>query len=369
MRADPSPARWKGSSLNTVTARIHLDSIAHNLATVRRICRRSRIMAVVKADAYGHGLVPVARALNDADGFAVARLAEAVALRQAGIQQRILVLSTLFSEDCLAACGALDLDITVHDGSSLNGVCARANIRPLNIWLKLDSGMHRAGFKPADFLAADQRLRGHSAVREIVHMTHFSAADDPQSAAFTQQFRTFSQCHAHRPHTPVSLANSAALLRYPETRGDWVRPGILLYGGTAHARQRVQVRPAMTLTARVIALRELPAGASVGYHGRWIGRARARIATIGVGYGDGYPISAPDGAPVMINGRMARVAGRVSMDSLCVDVSHCGPVAVGDAAELWGASLPIGRVARAIGTIDYALLSSLTSRVDRIYDD
>jgi alanine racemase len=205
-------------------------------------------------------------------------------------------------------------------------------------------------------------------VREIVHMTHFSAADDPRSEAFDRQFRTFAQCRAQCPQAPMSMANSAALLRDPATHGDWVRPGILLYGGRAHARRHPEVRAAMSLRARVVAIRDLPAGASVGYHGRWTSRAPARIATIGAGYGDGYPVGAPDGTPTMINGRIARLVGRVSMDSLCIDVTHCGPVAAGDVAELWGPSLPVSRVAGAVGTIDHALLAGLTSRVDRIYD-
>ena len=351
---------------NTATARIDLAALRANLATVRRLCPRSRIMAMVKANAYGHGLVPVARALAAADGLAVARLQEAVDLRDAGLTQRIMLAGSVLDADELALCSARDIDVTVHDATSLAAIAAAVSSRPLRVWLKLDSGMHRLGLEPDAFIAADRLLRDRPGVRELVHMTHFASADDADRTVTDRQLADFTHCHATNPAAPTSLANSAALVTRPETHGDWVRPGIMLYGAGPPPVRAAGVQPVMTLTASVLAVRPLEVGERVGYGGCWTSSRPSRLATVGIGYGDGYPRHAPNGTPVWIAGRRAPLAGRVSMDCIGVDVTDAGPVAVGEDVVLWGPELPAAEVAERAGTIDYELLTGVGGRVSRV---
>lgn len=357
-----------GRSLqNTAVARIDLSAVKHNLQVARRLCPRSRIMAMVKANAYGHGLVPVARALADADGFAVARLEEAVVLRNAGVGGRIQLLGTYLGRDDLAVCAQLEIDVTAHDRSSVEAIVAAAREHTLRVWIKLDSGMHRLGLDPEAFLEADRILARHPGVLEVGHMTHFSSADEVDPRTLNPQLEVFGECHARNPAAAASLANSAALLTRPDTHSDWVRPGIMLYGVTPVPGIDVNLRPAMQVASRVLAIREIPAGDTVGYNRRWVARRPSRIATIGIGYGDGYPRHARNGTPLLLNGRPVELAGRVSMDSLGVDVSDCADVAVGDEAQLWGKELPAEIVAEHAATIHYELFTGLTSRVTREY--
>lgn len=352
---------------NTATARIDVAALRDNLAVVRHLCPRSRIMAMVKADAYGHGLLPAARAFAAADGLAVARLQEALALRDAGITQRILLLGTLLDEDDLAACSALSIDVTAHDAPAVAAIATAARHGALRVWLKLDSGMHRMGLDPQSFIEADRVLAATSGVTELIHMTHFSTADDPAAGATERQIERFAACHRRNPQTQTSLANSAALISRPETHGDWVRPGIMLYGGRPHGTLPAPVRAAMRLATRVLALREIARGEPVGYHGRWVSQRPSRVATLGIGYGDGYPRHAPNGTPVWIRGGLAPLVGRVSMDSIGVDVTDLGDVAIGDEAVLWGPELPAATIAGHAETIDYALFTGVTQRVMREY--
>jgi len=351
---------------NTTRALIDLSALRHNLAVVRQLCPTSRVMAMVKANAYGHGLLPVARALADADALAVARLEEALALRDAGIDQRLLVLGTLLDETDLRLCSARCIDVTVHDLATVERIAALIDA-PLRVWLKLDGGMHRLGLQPDEFRAAEQRLRAAPGILELGHMMHFSSADEPGAAATEQQLRRFEAAHAGSP-APVSIANSAALIGRPETRADWVRPGIMLYGDNPLANSHpLPLRPVMSLRARVLALRRIEAGEAVGYNGVWRSERGSLIATLGVGYGDGYPRHAPNGTPVWINGQLAPLAGRVSMDTITVDVSACGNIAVGMEAELWGTQLAAAEVARRAGTISYELFTALADRVTKDY--
>ena len=351
----------------TAVARIDLAAVKHNLQVVRRLCPRSRVMAMVKANAYGHGLVPVARALADADGLAVARIEEALALRKAGIGGRVQLLGTLLGRDDLAACSQLDIDVTVHDRSSFAAIDAAAREYPLRVWLKLDSGMHRLGLDPAGFIEADRVLSHHRGVLELGHMTHFASADEVEPSNLDPPLRIFRECHAGNPTAAASLANSAALLTRTDTHAEWVRPGIMIYGVTPVPGVEVDLRPAMQVASRVLAVREIPTGDSVGYNRRWTAMRPSRIATIGIGYGDGYPRHASSGTPVWVHGRHASLAGRVSMDSLSIDVSDIPAVAVGDEVELWGDNLPSAIVADHAGTIHYELFTGITSRVEREY--
>ncbi len=352
--------------LNTTRALIDLGALRHNLSVVRSLCPHSRVMAMVKADAYGHGLLPVAQALRSADGLAVARLEEALQLRRAGISQPLLLLGSLLDAGDLEICASERIDVEVHDEATAELVCRRRG-SPLNVWLKLDSGMHRLGLDPAAFRTTDAWLRRAPAVAEVVHMTHFACADELASSRTAQQFETFRQAHGDSD-AMTSVANSAALIGRPEARGDWVRPGIMLYGDNPLADSHpLPLQPVMTLCARVLAIREIDVDEAVGYGARWSSERPSRIATLGIGYGDGYPRHAESGTPVLLNGRRAPLAGRVSMDSITVDVTDIDDVRVGDEAILWGEGLPAAEVARHADTISYELFTSIGSRVSRDY--
>lgn len=353
---------------NTVKATIDLSAIRSNLEVVRRLCPRSRIMAMVKANAYGHGLIPTATALQGADGLGVARLHEALLLREAGIRQRILVLATLLDASDLETCSKLSIDVVAHDKVSVECIASQARYTPLRVWLKLDSGMHRAGLSTEAFVTSDLVLSRHSGVVELIHMTHFSSADEPDGKAIADQLSCFSRAHMMVPKASVSLANSAALILNPSTHADWVRPGIMLYGeNPASASKSIGLRSAMTVTAYVIAVREIGTGESVGYNAGWTAMRRSRIGTIGIGYGDGYPRHARNGTPVLVNGRLAPLVGRVSMDSLTVDLTDCPDVRVGDHATLWGTELPVSTIAQNADTISNDVLTSLQARVEHEY--
>jgi alanine racemase len=355
---------------NTATASIDLAALSHNLRQVRSLCPQSRIMAMLKADAYGHGALAAARALCAADGFAVARLQEALALRAAGIQQRLLLLGTLLDRADLALCSQQQIDVTAHDSSSLSAIAACARQQPLRVWLKLDCGMHRLGLDAQAFVAADRMLSSHPGIAELIHMTHFSSTHDMDSSVMTQQIARFVACHEINPQAPVSVCNSAVLIARPELRSDWVRPGIMLYGENPLADQQpLPLRAVMTLRSRVIAVRDIGIGESVGYDGCWTAARSSRIASVGIGYGDGYPRQAGNGTPVWLNGQRAALVGRVSMDSLSLDVTDNPRVSVGDEVTLWGPQLPAGAIAECAHTSSYDLFTRLSARVNREYID
>jgi alanine racemase len=325
-------------------------------------------MAMVKADAYGHGLLQVAQSLTQADGLAVARLEEALLLRKGGVSKRILLLATLLDSAELALCSDQCIDVTAHDEVSVARISAQASSTPLRVWLKLDTGMHRVGLDCDAFLRADQLMAGHPGIVELIHMTHFSCADDAGSSAMERQLSYFWKCRQMSSKARVSLANSAALIRNRDTHADWVRPGIMLYGvNPLSLACQLPLRQAMTLRSRVIAIRVIPTGEAVGYNRRWISERVSRIATVGVGYGDGYPRHARNGTPVWINGHLVPLVGQVSMDSLAVDVTEHEAVRVGDDVVLWGPELPVAVVAECAGTIGYHLFTSLQPRVARNY--
>jgi alanine racemase len=350
---------------NTVHAYVDLSALQANLVAIRRLTK-SRIMAMVKANAYGHGLIPPARALKDADGLGVARLDEAVQLRDAGIVQRILVLATLLSREDLALCSQKSIDVTVHDQRSFDIVSAQARSSPLRVWLKLDSGMHRLGLDPETFVAFDRALAAHPGILERVHMTHFSDSDNNNQDATDRQIRCFQACHGGSTGALASLANSAAIVRRPDVHADWVRPGILLYGAE-FIDSAASVRAIMSLRALILAVRKIQTEESVGYGGQWTSRRCSRIATVGIGYGDGYPRHASNGTPICVHGQRVPLVGRVSMDSLTIDLTDARGIDVGDEATLWGPELPVAEIAACAHTISYSLLAGLTSRVQRIY--
>ncbi len=345
---------------------IDLDRLRHNCALARRHAGSARLLAMVKANAYGHGAVPVARALSGlADGFGVSSLAEGLALRAAGIDAEILLLAGCFAPGELAEIAAHRLQVAVHDEWQVRALLEARLPRPLVVWLKLDTGMHRLGLSPAAVAAAHGRLAASGQVAEIRLLMHFACADVPEDPRNRAQLAAFAAATAGLSGAR-SLANSAALVALPESRADWVRPGILLYGANPFAAPHpiaAELQPVMTLSSRLIALRTLAAGESTGYGGDWAAPRATRIGIAAMGYGDGYPRHAAAGTPVLVKGRRSRILGRVSMDLVAVDLEPVADAAVGDPVVFWGAGLPAWEVARHAGTIAYELFTGVGARV------
>src|SRR5512139_2052978 len=345
-----------------IQARIDLAALEHNLNVAHRVSG-ARVMAVIKAAAYGHGLLRTAEALGAAEGFALLDIQEAVRLREAGYSQQILLLEGFFTADDVPLLAEHDLATVIHSPHQLAMLDAYPRRGGLSVWLKINTGMNRLGFAPPGVAAAMERLQQHPAVRDVTLMTHFAHADEASGVA--EQLQCFNGLAA--PYRAArSMANSASLLRYPQTHGDWVRPGIMLYGASPFAdapASQFGLRPAMTLSSQLIAVRELAPGEQVGYGGLFRAESRMRIGVVACGYADGYPRHAPTGTPVLVQGQRTRTLGRVSMDMLCVDLSAVPGADVGSAVTLWGEGMPVEEVARAAGTISYELLCALTARV------
>ena len=343
----------------------HIDTAAlrHNLAVARSHAGNSRIMAVVKANGYGHGLVTVARALADADGFAVATLDEAVALRNLGWRKPILLLEGIFAANEIAECVAHRLSLVVHQHEQIKMLRAANLTEPLTIFLKLNSGMNRLGFKPPHYALALAELKSIPMLTHITQMSHFACADD--AIGIAAQLNVIETCFASADY-PTSLANSAALFRFPTHRGDWVRPGIALYGASPFAGQsaaELQLQAVMTLHSQIIAVQTLCIGEPLGYGHTWVADQPSRIGIVACGYADGYPRHANTGTPILVNGQRTRTLGRVSMDMLFVDLTHLTDTGVGSQVILWGRGLPVEEVAYAAGTINYELLCARAQRV------
>jgi alanine racemase len=345
-----------------IQAHIDQNALANNLYIARR-ATRSRIMATIKGDAYGHGLLRAAEALADADGFALLDIRDAVRLREAGYGQTMLLLEGCFQADDLNLAAEYDLSCVIHSAWQIAMLDAYPRRAALDVWLKVNTGMNRLGCAPAAVSTAMEQLRAHQAVRGITLMTHFACADEARGVA--DQLDVFNAL-AGAYHVPRSLANSAALLRYPDTHGDWVRPGIMLYGASPFAdtsARQLGLRPAMTLHSEIIAIQELEAGDEVGYGALFRADRNMRIGIVACGYADGYPRHAPNGTPILVDGQLAQTVGRVSMDMLSVDLGNLMHAAVGSRVVLWGDGMPVETVARAAGTISYELLCGLTKRV------
>jgi alanine racemase len=353
-------------SQSPIRAVIDTAALRHNLGQVRRAAPASRVMAVIKANAYGHGLVPAARALAEADGFAVARLGEGLALRAAGLRNRILLLEGVFSAEQLAAAAQAQFELMVHSFEQLALLEALAGATPVTVWLKIDSGMNRLGFRLEEFAAAYARLRGNPHVQsEPTLVTHLASADDRRDPRTRQQLEAFATATAGL-NGARSIANSAGVLAWPAARTDWVRPGLMLYGVSPFASgtgAALGLRPAMTLRTEVIAVKIVRAGETVGYGGTWTAPRETRMAVVAAGYGDGYPCNTATGAPVQINGRRAPLIGRVSMDMITVDVTDLPTVGVGDPVVLWGSEVPVEEIAAQAGAIPWDLLCGVSQRV------
>jgi alanine racemase len=345
-------------------ARIDSAALAHNLAVARRAAPHSKTLAVVKANGYGHGLARVARALRAADGFAVLSIEEAALLRGEGYTHPIALLEGFFHPDELPEIARLRLRPVIHRQDQAE-ILAKARLEhKVDVFLKVDTGMHRLGLSPKRLPDTLAVLRATSHVGGITLMTHFARADDSADSV-TAQLATFREATKDMD-LPVSLANSAALLRYPDTRGDWIRPGIMLYGASPFPEQTgadLGLLPAMTLESRLIATRVVPRGQAIGYGAAFVADRDMKVGVVACGYADGYPRHAGTGTPIVVQGQATRTLGRVSMDMLFADLSGVSGAQVGSPVTLWGAGLPVEQVAGAAGTIAYELLTALARRV------
>jgi alanine racemase len=348
------------------SAIIHADALRHNLAQVRQRTPNSRVMAVVKADGYGHGLERVARALGGADAFGVAALSDAERLRAAGLSQPIVLLSGFNEAADIARMRELAVDTVIHHHSQLEMLEQADAGEPLACWLKLDTGMHRLGFPPEAVHDAYARLRGLSGVvGQIRLLNHFASSDEFGGEQTREQLRQFEQITADLPGER-SLANSAAILGWPQSHGDWVRAGGALYGiSVVDGRIGADfgLRPAMTLATRLISVNRVRAGERIGYSATWQCPEDMDVGVAAIGYGDGYPRHAPAGTPVLVGGRRTQVIGRVSMDLMTIDLRGMPEARVGDPVTLWGPDLPVETIAEAADTIGYELTCSITRRV------
>ncbi len=349
-------------------AKLDLRALRHNVSVARQLAPQSRMMAVVKANAYGHGAVVIAGALQVlVDALAVACIEEAVELRDAGITAPILLLEGVFEAAELKTAAQLDLWLTISNERQLRWLEEAVLPARLTCWLKVDTGMHRLGVAPENALLFHQRLiASHNADKNIVTYTHFACADDVKSQQTQQQLAVFDAL----PFGALrSAANSAGLLAWPQAHYHWVRPGYMLYGHSPMLQDHPNVQtlqPVMTLTSAVISLRDIAAGEAVGYGATWVAQRPSRIATVTIGYGDGYPRHAPNGTPVLVNGQRAPLAGRVSMDMITVDVTDLRQVQLGAEVVLWGNGLPLAEVARCAHTIGYELTTRMPARTPRV---
>jgi alanine racemase len=350
-----------------VSATIDSHALRHNLSVVRQWAPKARVMAVIKANAYGHGLAAVARALESADAFAVARVDEGLTLRAAGIKTPTVLLEGVFDREQLHAAAGAGFQLVVHTQEQIELLRNAPTGTSFKVWLKLDSGMNRLGFKGVAFVAAHAALSGLSAVQSPVNLfTHLASADAPDDSTTADQLARFDAATRFLPGER-SIANSAGMLSFSEAQADWVRPGLLLYGvspieGAIGADYGL--KPVMTLQAQVIALKDLSVGERVGYGGRWTASRPTRLAVAAVGYGDGYPRSLGAGTPVLVNGERAGLVGRVSMDMIGIDVTDLRRApALGDPVVLWGEGLPVEEIAVWADTIPYELLCGISQRV------
>ena len=356
-------------------ARIRLDAFRHNYRLAKKL-HGGRALAVIKANAYGHGAVQCAHAIADeADGFAVAAIEEALTLRAAGITAPILLLEGFFESAELPEIEANNLWIVVHHLWQVEALMAARLHSPLTVWLKMDSGMHRVGLAPEVYRQAYERLKQHPNVAHIVLMSHFACADEPGSNYTVRQIQAFHTAIAGIS-APVSLTNSAGVLGWPGAYADWARPGIMLYGANPFAGQAgsfgmpvdERLRPVMQLESALISVRTLTAGEALGYGGIFVAEQPTRVGVVACGYADGYPRVAPMGTAVAVDGKLTRVIGRVSMDMLTVDLTDLPAANLGSRVELWGDQVPVSEIAERAGTIAYELLCNV-KRVRFEYTD
>lgn len=345
---------------------LDLEAVQHNLSVVRNFAPEANVMAVIKANGYGHGLLRIAEALRSVDAFAVARVDEGVRLRQAGLKNRIVVLEGFTYDEELEQFLEYRLDAVVHSEVQLAVFEARHEQDRIAVWLKLDSGMNRLGFKARQWDAVYQRLMACSIVQKPISlMTHLANADDKNDDTTLKQIRLFNETVAAYSGQR-SIANSAGIMGWPEALTDWVRPGVMLYGISPFPEstgQQLGLKPVMALHSRLIAVKAIEKGDRVGYGGGWRCEESTTLGVVAIGYGDGYPRHAKAGTPVLVNGKRVPLIGRVSMDMITVDLRTQPNAQPGDAVILWGEALAVEEIALCANTIPYTLVCGVTQRV------
>ncbi|MFT5453082.1 MAG: alanine racemase [Enterobacterales bacterium] len=365
--------------MRATKAIIDIPSLQHNLQMIKALAPKSEIMAVLKADAYGHGILEMGRQLGEVSCLGVACLQEAIILREGGVKTDIVLLEGFFGDDEIQAIIDYGFSLVVHQDNQLDVLEKLSGEHKISVWLKIDTGMHRLGFSPEQSKIALKRLENMPVVDGIGIMSHLACADDAQSSMTLEQVKLFketlSTINSDQKPYPISMANSAAILAWPEAHFQLVRPGLLLYGVSPLLADAVHLddgqshglQPVMTLVSELIAIRHIKSGETVSYGAIWTAGEDTWIGTIGIGYGDGYPRNLPNGTPVWLNGVEVPIAGRVSMDMITVDLGATTTAKIGDKAILWGKELPIEKVAVAAGTIPYELLCGITQRVPYEY--
>lgn len=377
MPAVSSTSRSKPSEASATTrAVIDLSACRHNLSVAKQAAPESKCIAIIKANAYGHGMVKIAKALNDADALAVARVDEAVQLRDAGITKTILLLEGFTSEQELNLVQKHKLDCVIHNEHQIH-LLEQSNADAITICLKVDSGMHRLGFNPNDVKDVYSRLKQSGSVNiPFKLMTHLANADDKHDDKSLKQidvfYRSIEGCLSDKDTNNISIANSAGILGWPQSHASWNRPGIMLYGVSPFINGRAEdqnLKPVMTLSSQLISVKEIKKGETIGYGGIYVCEKDMTIGIVAIGYGDGYPRHAKIGTPVLVNNKRCSLVGRVSMDMICVDLSEQSSAHVNDPVVLWGEGLAIEEIAESADTIAYELLCGVTSRVEFKYLD
>lgn len=353
-------------------ASIDLAALQHNFRRVKQLAPRSKIMSVIKANAYGHGMVEVANALQESDAFAVARVSEGVRLRQAGVAQPIVLLEGVHSVSDLYSAAENQLSLVFNNHKQISLLDDVTLATPLTFcWVMIETGMHRLGFAEADidqvvnFLSSNANISG-----AVGLMSHFANSDLVGDKRNQQQLDVLTTC-SQRLNLDTSMANSAAILSYPDSQGDWVRPGIMLYGSSPFESKtalELDLKPVMNLTSAITAIKTLESGDQVGYGGDWVADKITQIGIVSIGYGDGYSRHLSNHGQVLIHDTIVNVLGRVSMDMIAIDLSNCTEAEIGDEVVLWGTEqVSIDHIAKQAGTISYELLCQLTARVPRVY--
>lgn len=347
---------------------INLAALRHNVTRIKHYAPASKILAIVKANGYGHGSVTVAQAIADTvHGFGVACLAEALTLRQAGIKQRIVILEGFFKPQELPLIAEQEIDIVVHNFEQIEALNSVRLAKPVVVWLKVDTGMHRLGFSLEQVAEAVRAISWNPNICKPIHwITHFSDADNCNSPKTTIQIQCFQRFIQEYGPGLKTLANSAGIVAWPDSHADYVRPGLMLYGVSPLLHKMAaefELKPVMTLRTELIAINEMKAGDTIGYSSTWVAPEDMRVGIAAIGYGDGYPLHAKSGTPILLNGQRTRLIGRVSMDMLALDLSTQPLAKIGDTVILWGEGLPIEEVANWANTIPYELLCRVSSRV------
>lgn len=352
--------------MSTPFAEINLDALHHNFSVVRQYAPNSKVLVMLKANGYGHGLLRIARVLREADAFAVARVDEALMLRLSGVTHPIVVMTGFSNLDELNACAEHDFQPVIHSDYQIDYLEQNQLQKPISVWLKVETGLSRLGFSAKDAAKAYERLMAcPHIIKPIVTLSHLASADDLKNPKTMNQLKKFQEITAGFVG-PKSLARSAAIMTNPETHLDWVRPGMMLYGGSPFPNEVGNDRglqAVMTMKSELISIKHIPAGETVGYGETWKCEEEMPVGVVAFGYADGYPRHMAQGTPVLINGVRCPLIGRVSMDMITIDLRPCPHAKVGDVATLWGTQLPIEIIARSANTIPYTLWVNVTARV------